>query len=1324
MAGIRFPANALGTQSLISLLPDRVLKQDVAIEVRICEVLPVVLDTVFVSIDHDAISKMEEVIKRYGGGFTAARGGRKAVEQRASSEKDENARKKLVDEALQNAKVVHTGDMLPLNLSHPITHASAPPAKVLACEPVAQGILGPTTKVVITSTRQAASHRRAVMSPPPQLLPEEQDERDDAEDTSNEAFFSAAESSPYRHSHGSHSPAKPIVTSKSTTDLSNTDDLFNDTSSDSNEELSGSNSDSDDMIALASPSTLLPTLSSGYSSVKSSATQRPFGNLTNFKLNGNGNGITTPGSVYSHFSTTSTLRGAGNRNKSKVFRAQGLLRTVPTQYLHPAPTSEDDEEARIYVEAAQLARLGVFSGDWVRVEAAVTADPLAAFAGGVKAEWRPVKVYSLPEYLAPKAVRPRYQINGRGTRRESISSVTTMSGAATATLWLSPLLLHNLGGPASLSLSPLVFPRPPSAGVKRPQPHRPTSSTSTVPKAPPVASELTLRKVLSPLSSERALDAAVYAGLKGWLEQRRRVLRTGDLLSVGVDEKAGRACAGSDDHGVSPPGGRPTGVAWFLVENVKTRESATLEDDWNGTVTISPRSTTTRQSGDVIRAIPSTGANTWPHYIGIRPPPPGSVLTPAVPSAKSPLHTRLRTLISTALSPRAQALGLPPLALLLHSTHRHIGKRHLIRSVCEELGVHFFCIDAFDIASESAGGGSLDAQALGVLSARLARGAGCGGSVTVVCILHVEILGGGEKVAAVLKALLCADDTGSAGLRCLVATSTDVEKVEEGVRKVFTQEVEMSAPGEGEREGILREALGACAGVQVTEDVDLRSVAVKTAALVAGDLVEVVQRAIIARTERLETLANETHTTIRDLIIASGPSLQRLTPTDFDHAVDHARATFASSIGAPKIPNVQWSDVGGLSNVKDAVIETIQLPLSRPDLFASGLKKRSGILFYGPPGTGKTLLAKAIATEFSLNFFSVKGPELLNMYIGESEANVRRVFQRARDARPCVVFFDELDSVAPKRGNQGDSGGVMDRIVSQLLAELDGMSGDGGEGVFVVGATNRPDLLDQALLRPGRFDKMLYLGISDTSAKQAKVLEALTRKFDLDPGVSLARVAETLPFTYTGADLYALCADAMLKAVTRSARLVDGKLAIVNTTRERKGQGKVSTAYWFDHFATKEDLEVVVCEEDFDAARAELVPSVSFEELGHYEKVRDMFEGQAKGEKTEAVKEPKAVQGPQQPMSRAQLREILKRAPSTQRKVPTLTSNGSAAQHGNGHAGDSDADEDYVVRTDRLALNGGAVRPPSSNGYGRDKLKGKGQIAVAVQGGDEEDLYD
>ena len=204
-------------------------------------------------------------------------------------------------------------------------------------------------------------------------------------------------------------------------------------------------------------------------------------------------------------------------------------------------------------------------------------------------------------------------------------------------------------------------------------------------------------------------------------------------------------------------------------------------------------------------------------------------------------------------------------------------------------------------------------------------------------------------------------------------------------------------------------------------------------------------------------------------------------------------------------------------------------------------------MLYGPPGTGKTLLAKAVATSCSLNFFSVKGPELLNMYIGESEANVRRVFQRARDARPCVVFFDELDSVAPKRGAHGDSGGVMDRIVSQLLAELDGISSSssaaaGAGDVFVIGATNRPDLLDPALLRPGRFDRMLYLGVSDTDIAQLRILQALTRKFRLDPALDLARVASECTFNLTGADFYALCADALLKAMSRTAQEIDARI--------------------------------------------------------------------------------------------------------------------------------------------------------------------------------------
>ncbi|KAI8853669.1 P-loop containing nucleoside triphosphate hydrolase protein [Chytridium lagenaria] len=305
-------------------------------------------------------------------------------------------------------------------------------------------------------------------------------------------------------------------------------------------------------------------------------------------------------------------------------------------------------------------------------------------------------------------------------------------------------------------------------------------------------------------------------------------------------------------------------------------------------------------------------------------------------------------------------------------------------------------------------------------------------------------------------------------------------------------------------------------------------------------------------------------------------------------------------LGAPKIPKVSWDDVGGLDHVKAAVVDTIQLPLERPELFATGAKKRSGLLFYGPPGTGKTLVAKAVASSFSLNFLSVKGPELLNMYIGESEANVRKVFERARDAKPCVIFFDELDSVAPKRGEKGDSGGVMDRIVSQLLAELDSVSGGSGGEVFVIGATNRPDLLDAALLRPGRFDKLLYLGVSDDHGKQENVLKALTR--------NLREVARQCPLTLTGADMYALCSDAMLKSINRTIAQVEQSLSTSYVyVPTLISSDAVGAAYYLEAIATKEQKAVLVQMEDFAAAVAELKPSVSAADLMHYHAVQEKF---------------------------------------------------------------------------------------------------------------------
>lgn len=294
--------------------------------------------------------------------------------------------------------------------------------------------------------------------------------------------------------------------------------------------------------------------------------------------------------------------------------------------------------------------------------------------------------------------------------------------------------------------------------------------------------------------------------------------------------------------------------------------------------------------------------------------------------------------------------------------------------------------------------------------------------------------------------------------------------------------------------------------------------------------------------------------------------------SSIDHAIDFVRLWQSKNMNAPTIPEVRWEDVGGLQHIITELLDTIQLPLKFPSLIENGLK-RSGILLYGPPGTGKTLLAKAVATECNLHFLSIKGPELLNMYVGQSEENVRNVFQTARQASPCLIFFDELDSLAPNRGRSGDSGGVMDRVVSQLLAELDGINKSAV--VFVIGATNRPDLIDPALLRPGRFDKLLFLSVNDSKEYQLSVLKALTRKFQLHPQVDLENFVLELPKYLTGADLYSLCSNAMLKNVERNIQLLN--------------EGRVIS-----------EADRMLSAIDFQAAAGQLVPSVSAKDLSSY----------------------------------------------------------------------------------------------------------------------------
>ncbi|KAJ5884853.1 hypothetical protein N7495_009363 [Penicillium taxi] len=1301
---VRFPESADSFQTLFQTLgkldSSRQSLQNIrSIEIHILDVAPLHLDTIFVTVERHLLRNHDDVQNKFGGGFTSnntngtwPKNG-KAPESKRYSKKDaaefEQRLTAAVREALTTQRIIHAGDVLPLPLPpHPITYAPPSPAHISFCEPVSQGLLMPTTKIVLVQARSQAHRPQQSISTRAALL--HQVAEDEADDTSNEQFFSAAEDKP--------SEVGTDMESTSAADESGTEGSVGSASDSSDDSL-------EDMISLSAPE--LPQTPSGIMSSITSATPRAGGRRAD--------GIHTPGSVASNF-TAATLRPG--RGGGKVFKVEGLLQKVPNEVLHPQPRDDEDVDSFVFVDISTLAKIGCFSGDWVRIEAAEEPQlnmfaslKLGSFTDSPEdaGDWRPVKIFGLPGLPSPK---PRYAINSSGDRRLSFSQRAPTR--LTPSIFVPPLLLNNIENPKYLRISPLTFASP--NGVSKPGLLHHMKNAAG--RNPPLAKEVTLLKVSTPLSMERVLQPALFAGLKQYFESHRRILKSGDLVGISVDEGLGRAIfsgtasaegANLEDDLTAKLGHAPKHsssqarkvvVAWFRVGHVvpiKVEElEETGDDQWGGVAVIDPTSTRMVQAGSDVSRVPGVIGNGWEYWLGIKAVPKavGDVSTPhgigADPQQPfiAPLQHRLRDLISAATSPRAIQLGMKPVVILLQSQQRHIGKATLATRACADIGLHTFPIDAYDILTEGgANGGDVKTEAY--LKARADRAFQCGPNCTALLIRHIEVLTADRMVTAM------ADVVSEA--RVIIATTSDVEQIPEGIRSMFTHEFEMGTPEEKEREGILRNAV-VDRGIKLSSDVDLGTVALKTAALVAGDLVDVVERAASARTSRLEDLAEvaskrliDSEVCVRDVLLAGGESARGVTKADFDAAVEAARKNFADSIGAPKIPNVSWDDVGGLSNVKDALVETIQLPLERPELFAKGMKKRSGILFYGPPGTGKTLLAKAIATEFSLNFFSVKGPELLNMYIGESEANVRRVFQRARDARPCVVFFDELDSVAPKRGNQGDSGGVMDRIVSQLLAELDGMNGgeENSGGVFVIGATNRPDLLDTALLRPGRFDKMLYLGVSDTHRKQATILEALTRKFALSPDVSLDQVAEQLPLTYTGADLYALCSDAMLKAITRKSTAVDEKI------KQLPG-APVTTAYFFDHLATPEDVNVMVTEDDFVSAQKELVPSVSAKELEHFERIRQTFESVDKQKQDPAAA----------PQTIAEAMEAFNLGGA---QTPEITSNGDYSIGGSIHG-----------RLKGLKKWSGGAR--SASGQSASSGKGKGRIDAddSLEGGSDE----
>ena len=371
-----------------------------------------------------------------------------------------------------------------------------------------------------------------------------------------------------------------------------------------------------------------------------------------------------------------------------------------------------------------------------------------------------------------------------------------------------------------------------------------------------------------------------------------------------------------------------------------------------------------------------------------------------------------------------------------------------------------------------------------------------------------------RRVVAQLLTLM--DGLGDRGNVIVVAATNREDSIDPALRRPgrFDREIEIGIPGRKSRCDILNVHLR---DMPLTDDVSIDDLASMTQGFVGADL------AALCREAAMKCV--RTHMKGLDLdrpIPTSVLENMKVSMLDFKDALAEVEPSGMREV-LVEIPKITWDDVGGLDDVRAQIEEAFIPEEGNPSYERLGIEPAKGVLLYGPPGTGKTLIAKAIANDTGANFITVNGPEMASKWLGESERAIRQIFKRAKQMAPCIIFFDELDSIAPIRGS-GD-GSAWERVVAQMLTSMDGI--ESLNNVMVMAATNRPDMIDPALLRPGRFDKLVLVGKPDLKARE-HILKVHTRKMPLD-GVDLKEIASRTD-GYVGADLAALCREAGLMA--------------------------------------------------------------------------------------------------------------------------------------------------------------------------------------------------